>query len=110
MVIRNIEETKILTEYSRLQEHRKWTRELPHFNFKKEWNVTIIPPFGGAVIRFLIDYNGKHISVYFDAYNELGCVGEPYFEYYDGEECYRYLINESEMMMSDIEKFLESQN
>ena len=32
----------------------------------------------------------------------------PYFEYYDGEECYRYYMDESEQMMADIKKFLES--
>ena len=30
------------------------------------------------------------------------------FEYYDGEECYRYYIDESEQMMADIKRFLES--
>ena len=81
---------------------------------KKEWDVKIIPPFGGAVIRFYINYNGKHVSVYFDGYSELGYMVDendepvPYFEYYDGEECYRYYIDESEQMMADIKKFLES--
>lgn len=106
--MRDYKDSKIVSEYGRLQEHERWLREIPHFNFKKEWNVRIIPPFGGAVIRFWIDYNGKHVSVYFDAYDELGFVGEPYFEFYDGEDCYRYFMNESEAMMSDIEKFLES--
>ena len=32
----------------------------------------------------------------------------PYWEYYDGEECYRYYMDESEQMMADIKKFLES--
>ena len=97
-----------IIDYDRVQETRKWMTEVPAFHFEKEWNVKIIPPFGGAVIRFYIDYNGKHVSVYFDAYDELGFMGEPYFEYYDGEECYRYLMNESEAMMEDIKSFLNS--
>lgn len=32
----------------------------------------------------------------------------PYFEYYDGEDTYRYLINESEQMMNDIRNFLNN--
>ena len=32
----------------------------------------------------------------------------PYFEYYDGEDCHRYYIDESEEMMNDIKNFLES--
>ena len=81
---------------------------IPALHFEKEWDVKIIPPFGGAVIRFCIEYNGKHVSVYFDGYSELGCVPEPYWEYYDGEDCHRYLMDESEQMMTDIKKFLES--
>ena len=83
--------------------------------FEREWDVKIIPPFGGAVIRFHIDHNGKHVSVYFDGYSELGYMVDendkpiPYWEYYDGEECYRYYIDESEQMMEDIKRFLESE-
>lgn len=106
--MRGLEETMIISKYESLQECKKWMKEIPALHFEKEWNVKIIPPFGGAVIRFWIDYNGKHVSVYFDAYDELGCVGEPYFEFYDGEECYRYYMNESEEMMEDIKNFLNN--
>lgn len=112
--MRSIEESMIVLQYDKLQECRLWCQKLPALHFKKEWDVTIIPPFGGAVIRFFIDYNGKHVSVYFDGYSELGYMvdddGEPipYFEYYDGTECYRYFANESDKMMADIERFLES--
>ena len=106
--MRDFETSMAIAKYDSLQETRKWMRELPYLHFKQEWNVRIIPPFGGAIIRFYIDYNEKHVSVYFDGYDELGFVGEPYFELYDGEECYRYLMNEHEEMMRDIEKHLES--
>lgn len=112
--MRDIKETMIISQYEKLQECREWGAKLPSFNFEKEWNVKIIPPFGGAVIRFCIEHNGKNVSVYFDGYSELGWVMDdqdnpiPYFEYYDGEECYRYYINESEKMMDDIRNFLES--
>ena len=112
--MRSYEKQKVITEYEKLQEHMKWQKELPTFHFEKEWNVKIIPPFSGAVIRFAIKYNGKYISVYFDGYSELGYVFDeennpiPYFEYYNGTECYRYRIDESEKMMADIKKFLES--
>ena len=112
--MRNFEDLMLIAKYDKLQESRKWTNDIPALHFEKEWDVTIIPPFGGAIIRFCIDYNGKHISVYFDAYSELGYMYDesgnpiPYFEYYDGEECYRYYMDESEKMMADIKKFLES--
>lgn len=112
--MRSFEETMIISKYEQLQECKKWMREIPALHFEKEWDVKIIPPFGGAVIRFWIDYNGKHVSVYFDAYSELGFVYDdndnpiPYFEYYDGEECYRYYMDESEKMMEDIKNYLNS--
>lgn len=112
--MRSFEETMIISKYEQLQECKKWMREIPALHFEKEWDVKIIPPFGGAVIRFWIYYNGKHVSVYFDAYSELGFVYDdndnpiPYFEYYDGEECYRYYMDESEKMMEDIKNYLNS--
>lgn len=106
--MRDFETSMAIAKYDALQETRKWMKELPAFHFEKEWDVKIIPPFGGAVVRFWINYNGKHASVYFDAYDELGFVGEPYFEFYDGDECYRYLMNESEKMMEDIKNFLNN--
>ena len=112
--MRSFEKTMIISKYENLQECRKWMREIPSLHFEKEWSVKIIPPFGGAIIRFCINYNGKHVSVYFDAYSELGYMVDenknpiPYFEYYDGEDCYRYYMNESEQMMEDIKSFLNS--
>lgn len=106
--MRDFEVSKIISDYERVQESRKWMKEIPALHFEKEWDVKIIPPFGGAVIRFWIWHNNKKVSVYFDAYDELGFVGEPYFEYYDGEDCYRYLMNESEKMMEDIKNYLDN--
>jgi hypothetical protein len=102
-----IKKSNLFAEYDHSQETRKWCKELPKFHFKKEWNVKIIPPFGGAIIRFMIDYKGKHVSVYFDVYERLGLEPVPYFEYFDGENVHRYLLEESEEMMKDIEMFLE---
>ena len=112
--MRGLEVSKIISDYERVQECRKWAGEIPILHFKKEWDVKIIPPFAGAVIRFWINHNDKHVSVYFDAYSELGYMYDednnsvPYFEYYDGEECYRYYMNEAEKMMEDIKNFLNS--
>ena len=70
--MRSIEDSMIIAKYDNLQECRKWSSEIPALHFEKEWDVKIIPPFGGAVIRFHINHNGKHVSVYFDGYSELG--------------------------------------
>lgn len=88
------------------EEWRKTIKEIPTLNFKKEWNIRIIPPFGGAMARFVIEYNNKSISVYLDFYDRLGIVGQPYYEMYDGTNTIRYYLNESDEMMNDIDKVL----
>ena len=104
----------MLAQIEQICDYRGWARKLPAFHFDKEWDVLFVPPFAGAIIRFVISYNGKYVSVYFDAYSELGWMYDkneqpiPYFEYYDGEDTYRYLINESEQMMNDIRNFLNN--
>ena len=110
----SVNKALMLSKVEQMHDFRGWSHKLPAFHFDKEWDVKIIPPFSGAVIRFVIDYNGKHVSVYFDAYSELGWMYDdneepiPYFEYYDGEETHRYWLDESEQMMNDIRNFLNS--
>lgn len=112
--MRDLNDTIIISKYESLQEYRKWGGRLPAFNFDKEWDVHIVPPFGGAIIRFCIKHNDKQVSVYFDGYSELGYMVDendepiPYFEYYDGTDCHRYYMHESEKMMDDIRGFLNS--
>lgn len=112
--MRSLEASMIISKYETLQECRKWAKEIPALHFEKEWDVQIIPPFSGAVIRFCIKHNGKHVSVYFDGYSELGYMVDdndnpiPYFEYYDGKDCHRYYMNETEQMMKDIKNYLNS--
>ena len=91
------------------EQWKEWDRKMPKLHFKSEWAVKIIPPFGGAMVRFTIDYNGKHVSVYFDAFDRLGWVSKPYWEVYDfNEGPYRFLENEVDEMMEYIEKCLEN--
>lgn len=96
----------------RMKNYERWRKELPSLHFDEKWEVKIIPPFAGAVIRFLINYKDKGVSVYFDSDSSLGYMYDdndepiPYFEYYDGHDTYRYLLNEADQMMNDIRKFL----
>ena len=112
--MRTIETSLLISKCEEVQEYRKWAKELPTLHFEKEWDVKIIPPFAKAIIRFTIDYNGKHVSVYFDGYSELGYMIDdddepiPYWEYYDGKDCHRYYMEETEQMMRDIKNFLEN--
>ena len=110
----NVNKSLMLSKVEQMHDFRGWSHKLPAFHFDKEWDVKIIPPFAGAIIRFVIDYNGKHVSVYFDAYSELGWMYDedeqpiPYFEYYDGVDTHRYYLDESEQMMTDIREFLNN--
>lgn len=61
-------------------EYNKWFVEIPYLKFKPDWEVKVIPPDGGAVIRFLVKFKGKSISVYLDCYNHLGLEDKPYWE------------------------------
>lgn len=112
--MKQVNKSLMLAQIEQICDYRGLARKLPAFHFDKEWDVLIVPPFAGAIIRFVISYNGKYVSVYFDAYSELGWMYDkneqpiPYFEYYDGEDTYRYLINESEQMMNDIRNFLNN--
>jgi hypothetical protein len=110
-----VDELLTIAHYDNIQESKKWNKKLPVFHFKQEWNVRIIPPFQGAIIRFTIKYNGKRVSVYFDGYSRLGQMHDsnykpiPYFQCtYEKDSIKYYYLDESENMMKDIETFLES--
>lgn len=102
--------------YEREQNFFDWEKNglLPSFNFKEKWNVKIRPPFGGAIIRFSIEYQNRWVSVYFDINCSLGLVRDPetddpipYFECFNGLNYFRYFLNEVDEMKKDIEEFLE---
>ena len=97
---------------------RELINKIPGLHFDPEWEVKIIPPFGGAMARFWIDYNGNHVSVYLDTMSRLGWMYDekndvpiPYWELYParrshGDVC-RYYIGEENQMMNDIRETLE---
>ena len=95
-------------------EWREWTKKIPYINFPGEWNVKIIPPFSGAMIRFKVKKIGsdKCVSVYLDCHHSLGYYGEdgnePYWEIYpsiDGDTT-RFGLNDITEMLKEIEKSL----
>ena len=75
----NIESLKDRYNVEKREEWRRWCEEIPELQFPSSWNVKIIPPFGGAMVRFIIN---EKISVYLDCYDSLGFMGEPYWEIY----------------------------
>lgn len=94
---------------------RYWCKKIPAIQFDSDWKVKIIPPFGGALARFVVEKDGKRVSVYFDAYANLGAVYDdknnpiPYYEIYpspDGDTR-RYVLDEVDKMMNDIREVLK---
>lgn len=88
-------------------EWRRWWREIPNLCFPVAWAVRMVPPVGGAVVRFEVD---DRVSVYLDCYGVLGAMDEPYWEIYPDEHGgnSRYLMAETEGLIAAIGRALES--
>ena len=104
-----------LTERYLLEEKEqwrsRWVKEIPYLQFDDDWKVKIIPPFAGALARFIVKKGDKTVSVYFDGYSKLGYMYDrnnnpiPYFEIYPApntEDVKRYYINKVDEMINDI--------
>lgn len=89
-----------------------WIRNIPAIPMKDGWMMQPSPNFSGSIARFRITTKklgiNKSVSIYFDAYDRLGCVGEPYWELYpvDGD-AERYVIGEEEKLSDAIERALK---
>jgi len=99
---------------SKIESEENWRElvdKIPVLNFKQEWDVKIIPPFSGAIARFMIIKNDKLVaSVYLDWYAQLGCMDSPYYELYSYEnDVKRYLLDETEQLLKDIETLWSEQ-
>ena len=99
---------------------RKWCKQAPWLQFPPELEVKIIPPFGGAMARFMVRFaNGtdedRHISVYWDTLDRLGAMDKPYWECYpvkykgeegDYDDTARFAAGQEPQMMVTIIKSL----
>lgn len=93
-------------------EWNRWREELPYIKWPKSWLVKAVPPFGGAIIRYLITLEGldDRISVYLDCYNRLGYFWDasgsnpaPYWEVYPVEgDVYRCPMNDIDRLLKGI--------
>ena len=91
-------------------EYDKWRKEIPFMQFPSDWKIKIIPPFGGAVIRFAVEKTkDEWISVYLDCYGELGCMNQPYWEVYPAKDgdVERFYLNETDELLKAIQESLE---
>lgn len=88
----------------KIEEQDKWRESIgtiPFIKFPAEWQVQVIPPFGGAMARFRVKLpSGADKSVYLDFHDRLGYMQQPYWEVYPVKgDCGRALLNETDLLL-----------
>jgi len=102
----NFDESSKIYEVERIQEYNKWSKEIPFIHFPSDYEIKIIPPFAGAIIRFRVKRNlsPNEVSIYLDCYDRLGIFDEPYWEIYPYQgDTYRCKMNNIEELLNAIE-------
>lgn len=90
-------------EIEHKEEWRAWVKKIPAIEFDKGWKVKVIPPYAGAVARFIVEANDKFVSVYLDCFDALGYYGSPYWEVFPyDDDVGRCDINDIDELMSMI--------
>jgi hypothetical protein len=86
------------------EDWRGWIEKIPAVTFDPEWAVKVIPPFGGAMARFVVLSGPHRISVYLDVNESLGLWGgEPYWEAYPiADDVARFSLNDTDGLMAAI--------
>jgi hypothetical protein len=88
---------------------REWIAKIPAINFPSEWAVKVIPPFCGAMARFLVQENGKTVSVYLDCHAALGACTAPYWEIYPyDDDTFRCAMNDVDELLGAIRHSLKT--
>jgi len=53
-------------------------KEIDFYETKKNWEIQIIPPNEGPIVRFRIHQDNAEVNIYLDCYNLLKYYGNPY--------------------------------
>lgn len=92
------------------EQWREWIGKIPFLSFPASWEVRVMPPFGGAMIRFTAKRGDASVSVYLDVFGRLGYMPGPYWEIYPYEDdTWRCAMEGTEELISAIEKALTEQ-
>ena len=68
----------------------KYHNHMPFISLRSGYQFRVMPPHGGALMRFAIEYEGTSFSIYFDPFERLGIYGSPYYEVYPiNDDVYR---------------------
>jgi hypothetical protein len=100
-------------EMNQLFEWEKWGREIPYIPLKRGWKIKVTPPFGGAVVRFMVSKGDDYVSVYLDCYDKIGCMdNKPYWEIHPSEDgdCERFWMNEIDELVDGIDRSFNQNN
>jgi hypothetical protein len=83
-----------------------WSKRMPFLDFRDEWQIKMIPPFGGAIVRFGVRERGcesDFVSIYLDCYDRIGLYGEPYLEVYPhDDDVFRCAMLDTESLIKAI--------
>lgn len=85
---------------------------LPFFKPKAGWEIQVIPPMLGALVRFKVRKGTAYVSVYFDPFCRLGVSMKPYWEIYpsvDGGDVDRFAHEDFDEMIEAIDQSLNRQ-
>jgi len=84
--------------------------KIPFIKFPSDWEVKVIPPFAGAVARFLVKKGNKTVSVYCDWYERLGFFGAPHWEIYPNksDDNERFAVDDVAALLEAIGLSLEA--
>lgn len=101
----------LIEKYEQMMEHMKWVQEIPYISFPSDWEIAIMPPFLGAVVRFRVKKGDAEVSIYLDCYDSLGCYGSPYWEVYPYEEdVFRCAMLDTESLLTAIGESISGQS
>lgn len=100
-------------QVERAEDWRAAVDAMPFLSFPPGLEVAVIPPFGGAMARFMVRRGAATVSVYADFHDALGCYGEPYWEIHPDptlEDCDRFDLANIAALMTAIVASLDAQD
>ena len=104
-----LERVEFRSKVESFYEYRKWIKEIDFFEIPNGWKFKPVPPFAGAVCRFGLQVGKVSYSIYLDCYDELGFVGEPYWEVFEIDgDVKRFGIKQQKELIDCISKDSES--
>lgn len=84
---------------------RNWGIEkVPFLKLDPDWEICVIPPFAGAMARFVLKKGDHTISVYMDTLQALGCWEVPHWEIYPNAtgDSERFALSEPDRLLEAI--------